>query len=64
MFKDKVREYDSIDHEDLRLNLVTFLQEVIPFGEAHDLKLVIHPDDPPFDIFGLPRIITMPGTFR
>jgi mannonate dehydratase len=57
-FKAKLSAYDSIDHEQLRSNLVKFLQEVTPVAEANKMKLVIHPDDPPFDIFGLPRIMS------
>ncbi len=50
--------YAGIDEERLFQHLVAFLQEVIPVSEAHGIKMVIHPDDPPCAIFGLPRIIS------
>lgn len=49
--------YESMDEEKLFANLVYFLRAVVPFCEAKGIKLAIHPDDPPFSIFGLPRIV-------
>ena len=51
-------QYASVSHEDLFRNLQYFLKAVIPVCEQYDVKLAIHPDDPPWDIFGLPRICT------
>lgn len=48
--------YASVSHDDLRRNLKYFLDAVIPVCEACDIKMAMHPDDPPWDIFGLPRI--------
>ncbi len=60
--KDELRalleEYRSISHEDLWENLRYFLEAVIPVAEEAGVNMAIHPDDPPWDIFGLPRIIT------
>jgi mannonate dehydratase len=42
----------------LREHLKYFLQEVTPVAEEENIKLAIHPDDPPFDVFGLPRIVS------
>ncbi len=51
-------DYNNITKEDLWDNLTYFLQKVIPVAKESDVKMAIHPDDPPWDIFGLPRIIT------
>lgn len=56
-FKEQLAEYQAIDAETLRANLLTFLEAVLPLAEQHDVKLAIHPDDPPRDMLGLPRII-------
>lgn len=56
--KDIFEKYSNIEKEDLWTNLEYFLKEIIPVAEACDVKMAIHPDDPPYDIFGLPRIIT------
>lgn len=51
-------QYSKISEEDLWHNLQYFLEKVIPVCEEYDVKMAIHPDDPPWNIFGLPRIIT------
>lgn len=53
-----IKSYKKIDHATLRSHLKYFLEEMIPVCEEHNIKLAIHPDDPPFDIFGLPRIVS------
>lgn len=50
--------YEGISHEDLRANLARFLTEVIPTAQEHGINMCIHPDDPPRDILGLPRIVS------
>ena len=50
-------KYKDITAEDMWRNLKHFLEEIIPVCEECDVKMAIHPDDPPWDIFGLPRII-------
>ncbi|HBL84085.1 MAG: mannonate dehydratase [Clostridiales bacterium GWF2_38_85] len=60
--KDGLREllnnYKNIDETELWDNLAYFLNRIIPVCEKCDVKMAIHPDDPPWGIFGLPRIIT------
>lgn len=56
--KDLFQKYKGVTDEDLWRNLQHFLEEIIPVCETCDVKMAIHPDDPPWGIFGLPRIIT------
>ncbi len=56
--KQLFEQYKSVDSEKLFENLGYFLKEVIPVCEECGVKMAIHPDDPPWPIFGLPRIIT------
>jgi mannonate dehydratase len=49
--------YKDVTTEDLWNNLKYFLEEIIPVAEKYDIKMGIHPDDPPYPIFGLPRIV-------
>lgn len=51
-------EYKAVDEEKLWENLSYFLHGILPTCEECDVKMAIHPDDPPWGIFGLPRIIT------
>ncbi len=50
--------YKKINEDKLWENLSYFLQEILPVCEENGIKMAIHPDDPPWSIFGLPRIIT------
>ncbi|MDM5335570.1 mannonate dehydratase [Ureibacillus composti] len=51
-------EYKGVDEEQLWGNLKYFLEAIIPVAEEVGIQMAIHPDDPPYSIFGLPRIIT------
>ena len=51
-------EYAHISHEQLFENLVYFLKGIMPACDETGIDMAIHPDDPPWDMFGLPRIIT------
>jgi mannonate dehydratase len=57
-FSDALKKYDGINHDQLRLNLINFLREIIPVAESCGIEMAIHPDDPPFDIFSLPRVVS------
>jgi mannonate dehydratase len=56
--------YKQVTEEDLWNNLQYFLEQIIPVAEANDIKMAIHPDDPPWSIFGLPRIMTGQDNIR
>jgi mannonate dehydratase len=58
LFKKLLALYDGIDKNQLRSNLKYFLEKVIPTAEEQGINLCIHPDDPPFAVLGLPRIVT------
>jgi len=51
-------EYDGISRDDLRANYKRFLDEIIPTAQELGMKFCVHPDDPPRDILGLPRIVS------
>jgi mannonate dehydratase len=53
-----LKTYEGIDAAKLKQHLFHFLQQVVPVAAAEGLKLAIHPDDPPFPILGLPRIVS------
>ncbi len=57
VFREMIAQYKGVTHTDLKANLSYFLNEIIPVAEELGIKMAIHPDDPPFDILGLPRII-------
>lgn len=53
-----LKMYDAIDATQLKQHLFYFLQQVVPVAEACGLKMAIHPDDPPYPVLGLPRIMS------
>lgn len=57
-FKSLLALYDGIDKEQLRQNMKYFLEQIMPVCEQWDIQMCVHPDDPPFSLLGLPRIVT------
>ena len=57
LFKDLLVLYSGVDKVQLRENLRYFLEKVIPTAEKYNIHLAVHPDDPPFPVLGLPRIV-------
>ncbi len=53
-----LKQYERIDAQTLKQHLFYFLQQVVPVAEECGLKMAIHPDDPPYPILGLPRIVS------
>ncbi|MCH6201295.1 mannonate dehydratase [Aquiflexum sp. LQ15W] len=57
-FQTALDSYQGIGHAELENNLKLFLDAILPIAEKNGVKMAIHPDDPPFDVFGLPRVMS------
>lgn len=58
IIKEQLETYQHINDQKLRENLVSFLKDVAPVAEEAGVRLAIHPDDPPFSVLGLPRVVS------
>lgn len=57
-FRDLLKLYDGVDRDALRANMKYFLEAIMPVCREYDINMCVHPDDPPLQILGLPRIVT------
>jgi mannonate dehydratase len=64
MIAAEIDSFSGIDADAMHANLAAFLREVVPVAEEVGVRLAIHPDDPPFPLFGLPRIVSTPSDIR
>ena len=62
--RDHLAAYDGISPERLRQNLIDFLSEVIPQADELGMRLCCHPDDPPFSLLGLPRVMSTEADYQ
>ncbi|MDA3930444.1 MAG: mannonate dehydratase [Prolixibacteraceae bacterium] len=57
-FRAMLNTYKGIDRPKLKAHLSSFLNQVVPIAEANNVKMAVHPDDPPWNLLGLPRIVS------
>ena len=57
-FERRLALYRGVTESELRANHIAFLRTVVPVAEEAGVKLAVHPDDPPFSLFGLPRVVS------
>ena len=63
-FRDLLKLYEGIDADKLRENMAYFLNAIMPVCDEYDINMCVHPDDPPLQILGLPRIVTCDEDIR
>jgi mannonate dehydratase len=59
-----IDEYHGVTAAELRTNLIAFLREIVPVAQEIGVRLAIHPDDPPWPLFGLPRVVSTAADVR
>ena len=63
-FAEALRLFAGLTAADLRANLIAFVAEVAPLAQELGVRLALHPDDPPFSLFGLPRVVSTAADYR
>lgn len=63
-FRDLLKLYEGIDADQLRANMAYFLEAIMPVCDEYGIDMCVHPDDPPLQILGLPRIVTCDDDIR
>lgn len=62
--RSQLAQYDSISAQQLRQNFIDFLSEIVPVAEQLGLRMCCHPDDPPFGLLGLPRVMSTEADYK
>ena len=62
--RQQIAQFDGIDPSQLRANLISFLQAIVPVAESVGVNMCLHPDDPPIPLFGLPRVVSTADDYR
>ena len=62
--RNNLAQYDKISTDQLRRHFIAFLEEVVPVAQTLGMRLCCHPDDPPFNLLGLPRIMSTEADYR
>ena len=60
----RIALFDEVGPEGMRANLIEFIREITPVAEDVGVRLGVHPDDPPFSLFGLPRVVSTADDYR
>ena len=63
-FAEALKTYEGIGEKELRNHLIYFLEQIVPVADECGIQLAIHPDDPPFSILGLPRVVSTAADIR
>ncbi len=62
--RERIAEFDDLSSDQMRQHLMEFIAEVAPVAADFGVRLAIHPDDPPFSLFGLPRVVSTAADIR